>query len=130
MAINKVLVVDDSPSVRKQLELELELFDVDVDYAATAKEAMDYLEQGNYDVAFLDVVLPDKDGFSICRHIKETNEGTSVIMLTGKAKQADKVKGALAGCDAYMVKPVGRLMFQTTVRNYLELMNSSSVVEA
>ena len=126
----RALVVDDSPSVRKQLELELELFDVDVDYAATAKEAMDYLGKGNYDVAFLDVVLPDKDGFSICRHIKETKEGTSVIMLTGKAKQADKVKGALAGCDAYMVKPVGRLMFQTTVRNYLTLINSSSVVEA
>jgi len=126
----RALVVDDSPSVRKQLELELELFEVDVDYAATAKEAMDYLGQVNYDVAFLDVVLPDKDGFSICRHIKETSESTSVIMLTGKAKQADKVKGALAGCDAYMVKPVGRLTFQTTVRNYLTLMNSSSVVEA
>jgi CheY-like chemotaxis protein len=126
----RALVVDDSPSVRKQLELELELFEVDVDYAATAKEAMEYLGQVDYDVAFLDVVLPDKDGFSICRHIKETSEGTSVIMLTGKAKQADKVKGALAGCDAYMVKPVGRLTFQTTVRNYLTLMNSSSVVEA
>lgn len=126
----RALVVDDSPSVRKQLELELELFDVDVDYAATAKEAMHYLGQGDYDVAFLDVILPDKDGFSICRYIKETSEGTSVIMLTGKAKQADKVKGALAGCDAYMVKPVGRLTFQTTVRNYLTLMNSSSVVEA
>ena len=126
----RALVVDDSPSVRKQLELELELFDVDVDYAANAKDAMDYLGQGNYDVAFLDVVLPDKDGFSICRHIKETSEGTSVIMLTGKATQADKVKGALAGCDAYMVKPVGRSTFQATVRNYLTLMNSSSVVEA
>jgi CheY-like chemotaxis protein len=126
----RALVVDDSPSVRKQLELELELFDVDVDYAATAKEAMDFLGLEKYDVAFLDVVLPDKDGFSICRHIKETSEDTSVIMLTGKAKQADKVKGALAGCDAYMVKPVGRLTFQSTVRNYLTLIDSSSVVEA
>ena len=56
----RALVVDDSPSVRKQLELELELFDVDVDYAATAKEAMELLEHDEYDVAFLDVVLPDK----------------------------------------------------------------------
>ena len=124
------LVVDDSPSVRKQLELELELFNVNVDYAATAKEAMDLLDNDVYDVAFLDVVLPDKDGFTICRHIKETSKETTVIMLTGKAKQADKVKGALAGCDAYMVKPVGRMTFQSTVRNYISLAESASAVEA
>lgn len=125
----RALVVDDSPSVRKQLELELELFDVNVDYAATANEAMSKLNAEDYDVAFLDVVLPDKDGFSICRHIKETTRNTSVIMLTGKAKQADKVKGALAGCDAYMVKPVGRLTFQATVRNYLSLIDASAAIE-
>jgi CheY-like chemotaxis protein len=126
----RALVVDDSPSVRKQLEIELELFNVNVDYAATAKEAMDLLDSDVYDVAFLDVVLPDNDGFSICRHIKEKISETSVIMLTGKAKQADKVKGALAGCDAYLVKPVGRMTFQTTVRDYLSLVESISAVEA
>ena len=126
----RALVVDDSPSVRKQLEIELELFNVNVDYAATAKEAMDLLDIDVYDVAFLDVVLPDQDGFMICRHIKETSKDTTVIMLTGKAKQADKVKGALAGCDAYMVKPVGRMTFQSTVRNYLSLVESASAVQA
>ncbi len=126
----RAIVVDDSPSVRKQLEIELELFNVSVDYAATAKEAMDLLDTEDYDVAFLDVVLPDKDGFTICRHIKETSKDTNVIMLTGKAKQADKVKGALAGCNAYMVKPVGRMTFQSTVRNYLSLVEPASAVEA
>ena len=127
---SRVLVVDDSPSVRKQLEIELDLFNADVDYAATAKEAMDYLETDVYDVAFLDVVLPDKVGFTICRYIKEMIKDTSVIMLTGKAKQADKVKGALAGCDAYMVKPVGRMTFQATARKFLSLIESPSAVEA
>ncbi len=126
----RALVVDDSPSVRKQLEIELEQFNVNVDYAATAQEAMDYLDADDYDVAFLDVVLPDKDGFTICRHIKESSRDTTVIMLTGKAKQADKVKGALAGCDSYMVKPVGRMTFQATVKNYLSLVESASAVEA
>lgn len=128
--VPRALVVDDSPSVRKQLEIELELFNVNVDYAATAKEAMDLLDTDDYDVAFLDVVLPDKDGFTICRRIKETSKETTVIMLTGKAKQADKVKGALAGCDAYMVKPVGRMTFQSTVKNYLSLVQPASAVEA
>lgn len=126
----KVLVVDDSPSVRKQLELELGLFIAEADYAATANEAFEMLQKLNYDVAFLDVVLPDKDGFSICRHIKETSKETSVIMLTGKAKQADKVKGALAGCDAYIVKPVGRMTFQSIVKNYLRLIDKNTVMEA
>ena len=128
--VPRALVVDDSPSVRKQLEIELDLFNVNVDYAANAKEAMELLDSDVYDVAFLDVVLPDKDGFTICRHIKEARKDTSVIMLTGKAKQADKVKGALAGCDAYLVKPVGRMTFQSAVKNYLSLIESASAAEA
>lgn len=114
------LVVDDSASVRKQLELELNFFSTEVDYAGTAAEAMRLLEEHYYDVAFLDVVLPDTNGFQICKRIKATSRSTSVIMLTGKSTQADRVKGALAGCDAYLVKPVGRSTFQGTVKNYLE----------
>ncbi|MBI1423871.1 MAG: response regulator [Gammaproteobacteria bacterium] len=126
----RALVVDDSPSVRKQIELELNLFNVDADYAATMAEAMTMLEDNHYDIAFLDVVLPDGDGFRICRSIKQTPNGTRVIMLTGKATPADKVKGTMAGCDAYLVKPVGRMTFQNTVCNYLQLREQLEVIHA
>lgn len=118
--VSRALVVDDSASVRKQIELELNFFSADVDYAGSATEAVRLLDQNYYDVAFLDVVLPDSDGFQICKRIKATTRSTNVIMLTGKSTQADRVKGALAGCDAYLVKPVGRATFQGTVKDYLE----------
>jgi CheY-like chemotaxis protein len=128
--IDHVLVVDDSLSVRKQLELELDLFDVNVDYAETAQEAFNLLKTNNYDLALLDVVLPDKDGFLICKHIKATNKETIAIMLTGKATPADKIKGSLAGCDDYLIKPVGRITFQNAVKNYIPLKSTNKAVEA
>ena len=117
----RAIVVDDSASVRKQIELELALFDVEVDYAESVEQTSELLEKNNYDLAFLDVVLPDGDGFQICKSIKQTTKGTKVIMLTGKATAADKIKGTMVGCDAYLVKPVGRMTFQNTTCNYLKL---------
>jgi CheY-like chemotaxis protein len=126
----KALVVDDSASVRKQLELELALFDVGVDYAENADEAYQLLSKQIYDVAFLDVVLPDSDGFLICKSIKNNNKQTNVVMLTSKASPADKVKGSLAGCDDYLVKPVGRQTFQNATRKYLKLIASPKAMGA
>lgn len=126
----RALVVDDSPSVRKQLELELELFKVEADYAADAEQAFELLKNRHYDLALLDVVLPTLDGFEICKHVKASSSDTIVIMLTGRSDQADRVKGSLAGCDAYMVKPVGRNTFQSVVGNYLSLDDSVSLAQA
>jgi len=125
-----VLVVDDSASVRKQLEIELDMFDVAVDYADSAGSAFTLLNTNAYDLALLDVVLPDKDGFQICKFIKAKNKETIAIMLTGKATQADKIKGSLAGCDDYLIKPVGRATFQNAVKNYIPLKTTNKAIEA
>ena len=125
-----VLVVDDSQSVRKQLELELDLFAVTVDYAESAESAFSLLANNTYDLALLDVVLPDKDGFQICKFIKTKNKETIAIMLTGKATQADKIKGSLAGCDDYLIKPVGRATFQNAVKNFIPLKSTNTAIEA
>lgn len=128
----RALVVDDSASVRKQLEIELKLFNVNVDYAEDAERAFDLLQKNKYDVAFLDVVLPDQDGYTICKSIKTNSEmkRMKVIMLTGKSTHSDKVRGSLAGCDAYLVKPVGRLTFQNTTKHYLPIIESVKAMEA
>ncbi len=128
--IQRVLVVDDSSSVRKQLELELDLFNVSVDFAESASSAFSLLNSNTYDLALLDVVLPDKDGFQICKHIKAECSNTIAIMLTGKATQADKIKGALAGCNDYLIKPVGRITFQNAVKNFIPLKTTSTAIEA
>jgi len=129
-SIPRALVVDDSPSVRKQLELELDLFNVNVDFAKSAEEALTLIDTHHYQVAFLDVVLPDKDGFQICKQLKATSKNTAAIMLTGKATQSDKIKGSLAGCDAYLVKPVGRKTFQSAASKFLSLINQEKFSEA
>ena len=126
----QVLVVDDSPSVRKQLEIELDMFDVSVDFADCAEAAFKLLNTSVYDLALLDVVLPDKDGFQICKFIKANNKETIAIMLTGKATQADKIKGSLAGCDDYLIKPVGRETFQNAVKNYISIKTTNKAIEA
>ena len=126
----RVLVVDDSPSVCKQLEIELLQFAVEVDYVPSARKAIEMIGKYNYTVAFLDVVLPDWDGFKICKHIKSKTPNTTVVMLTDKATTGDKLRGALAGCDAYLVKPVGRQTFQATVKKHLPLATNTQALGA
>jgi len=115
------LIVDDSRPVRKQIELELKLFGIQVDSAESGEQAFDMLNLKTYDLIFLDVVLPGVDGYHICKAIKKdkVKKRTPVIMLTGKSSPFDRVKGALAGCDTYLTKPVKQASFQKVVRKYL-----------
>ncbi|MFZ1326990.1 MAG: response regulator [Candidatus Contendobacter sp.] len=116
------LVVDDSSPVRRQLEIELKLFGIDVDAAATGEEGIEFFSHKNYNLIFLDVVLPGIDGYQICKLIKrdKARKKTPVIMLTSKSSPFDRVKGALAGCDSYLTKPVKQDTFQKVVKKYLK----------
>ena len=118
-----VLVVDDSSTIRKQLELELKLLGVRVDAVESGEQAFESLARKNYDLIFLDVVLPGVDGYQICKTIKKdkAKKKTPIIMLTSKSSPFDRVKGALAGCDTYLTKPVKQSLFQKTVKKYLKL---------
>lgn len=115
------LVVDDSQAVRKQIELELRLFDVAADYAESGEQAFEFLDHKSYDVVFLDVMLPGVDGYRICRSIKKdkAKKHMPVIMLTGKSSPFDRIKGAFAGCDTYLTKPVAHDSFRKVIRKYL-----------
>lgn len=115
------LVVDDSGPVRKQIELELKIFGIQVDTVATGEQAIEYFNQNRYNLIFLDVVLPGVDGYQLCKMLKKdkVRKKTPVIMLTSKSSPFDRVKGALAGCDAYLTKPVKQETFQKVVKKYL-----------
>ena len=126
----RVLIVDDSPAVCKQLEIELMQFSVIVDYVPSARKAIEMISKYQYKLAFLNVVLPDWDGFKICKHIKSKAPHTTVVMLTDKATTGDKLRGALSGCDAYLIKPVGRQTFQEVVKKYLPLATASQALGA
>lgn len=117
----KVLIVDDSPVIRKQIELQLKLLNVTADTAEDGESALEMINQREYMMIFLDVVMPGMDGYKVCREIKRSPETRTVpvIMLTGRSSPFDRVKGKLAGCDSYLTKPVVREAFEKTVKPYL-----------
>ena len=117
------LVVDDSLPVRVQMDLALRPFASHVDFAETGEKAFELIQQNVYDIVFLDVILPGADGYEICKFIKSdpSRKGTPVIMLTSNSSPADRIKGRLAGCDTYLIKPVRHEVFLGVVERYFNL---------
>ena len=115
------LVVDDSLPIRTQLKMALENMGSDVDFAENGDDALEFVKSKNYDIVFLDVVLPGVDGYEICKIIKQDPDkrNTPVIMLTSNTSPADRVKGKLAGCDTYLIKPVQLAVFEEVVSECL-----------
>ena len=117
----KAMVVDDSQPVRKQLEIQLKMLGVSVELAENGEQAIELSKGNEYDIIFLDVVMPGIDGYKVCKFLKQNNRSktTPVIMLTGKSSPFDKVKGSLSGCDTYLTKPLQHEEFQSIARKYL-----------
>ncbi len=119
----RALVVDDSPTVCKQLDQELRKLNIVADLAETGERGLELLMQHNYDVIFLDVVLPGTDGYQVCKEIRKNPriKQTPVIMLTSKSSPFDRVRGSLVGCSAYLTKPVNYSEFRETVGKYVKI---------
>lgn len=117
----RALVVDDSPTVRKQLVLELACFNIKVDTAETGEQGLEMLRNSHYDIIFLDVVLPGTDGYQVCKTLRKEQETkrTPVIMLTSKSSPFDKVRGSLSGCSSYLTKPVDYDNFFKVLEGFL-----------
>lgn len=125
------LVVDDSLPVRRQIGIHLAPLVGRVDLAEDGERAVEFIANQSFDIIFLDVVLPGMDGYKICREIKRNKrtKNTPVIMLTGKSSPFDKVKGKLAGCDAYLTKPVDDSTFNEVVHKYLEIRQTDETLD-
>jgi CheY-like chemotaxis protein len=104
----RALIVDDSPTVRSQLASALNKMGILAEVAPGAREALEMLDHQHFDVAMVDVVMPDMDGYKLTREIKrnKTLRGMPVIILTSKSSPFDLARGALSGCDSYLTKPV------------------------
>ena len=104
--MKKILVLEDEPSIRSFVVINLRRSGYEPIEAATGEEALEKLKQ-NPDtlVALLDVMLPDIDGFEVCRRIRATNTKIGIIMLTARSQEMDKVTGLMTGADDYVTKP-------------------------
>lgn len=100
----KILIIEDEPGLVEFLRLELTLEGNDIDVAMTGAEALELARRAEYDAILLDVMLPDIDGFEICRQLRGSSE-TPIIMLTARGATNDRVAGLDAGADDYLVKP-------------------------
>jgi CheY-like chemotaxis protein len=104
----RVLVVDDSSVAREFLAHLLQGQGVRVDQAGSAEEARQWLTRNKYDGMFLDVNMQGIDGYTFCREIRISKEhrDLGIVMVTSRDGLVDKARGALAGCKAYVTKPV------------------------
>jgi len=105
-----VLIVDDEQHIRLLIEQALEeLADdgVDLFTAADGDEALEVIEAQHPDLVFLDVMMPRRNGFEVCRAVKQDLGLTSthVVLLTAKGQAYDREQGMAAGADAYLTKP-------------------------
>ena len=104
MAKHKILVVDDEESLCEILQFNLEVEGYEVDVAYSAEQAL-RMHPERYSLILLDVMLPDIDGFEVCRSIRATNKAIGIIMLTARTQEMDKVTGLMTGADDYVTKP-------------------------
>jgi DNA-binding response OmpR family regulator len=102
---HRLLLVDDEPRIRRVLRLALEDEGYQVAEAANGYDALAALRREPPDVVLLDLMLPDRDGFTVCREIRRTSD-VPVIMVTARTDSHDVVAGLEAGADDYVTKPL------------------------
>jgi two-component system, OmpR family, response regulator len=103
--IPKVLVVDDEPNIRELVEVALKFHGCAVAVCATGKEALHQAETYEPDLMVLDVMLPDMDGFEVCRTLRTSGNEVPVIFLTARDTTSDTIRGLTLGGDDYVTKP-------------------------
>ena len=104
MSKKKILIVEDELSIAELERDYLEINDFEVAIETNGRAGLDAALAGNFDLFILDVMLPDVDGFEICRAIRE-KKNTPVIMVTARKDDIDKIRGLGLGADDYVTKP-------------------------
>ena len=113
-----ILIVDDEKEITDLVEIYLKNDGYQVCKCSNGKEALAWIETQEIDLAILDIMLPDIDGFSLCKKIRETYY-FPIIMLTAKVEDIDKINGLTMGADDYMTKPFNPLELVTRVKSQL-----------
>ena len=105
--MKKILVCEDEEAIRDFVVINLQrsgYTTVDVGCGEDALKAFDE-QNGDFDVALLDIMMPGIDGFAVCKQLREKSDNLGIIMLTAKSQEMDKVRGLMLGADDYIVKP-------------------------
>lgn len=114
----KILLIDDDEKLAGLLGTYFERFDLDLDSATLPSVGLDKLAAGEPDLVILDVMLPEQDGFEVCRKIRKTS-AVPIIMLTARGEVTDRIVGLEIGADDYLPKPFEPRELVARIQNVL-----------
>ena len=125
---NKILIVDDDENICELLNLYLKKDGFDTSIAYNGRQAVELAEKYNPDLILLDIMLPELDGWQVCREIRKKSE-VPIIMLTAKGETFDKILGLELGADDYVTKPFDTKEVVARIKAVLRRSNESEKAE-
>ena len=117
--MSRILIVEDEPGIALGLEDDLKIEGYEVEVVSDGNAASRRAREAAFDLILLDVMLPGKDGFEVCRELRRHGVRTPILMLTAKAQEAEKVLGLELGADDYVTKPFGTRELRARVKALL-----------
>lgn len=103
--MKRILVVEDEEHIAEGLQMNLEAEGYEVAVAADGIAALDLYHKGQFDLIILDIMIPGKDGLTVCKEIRQEGGRLPVLFLTARDRQSDRIDGFLSGGDDYITKP-------------------------
>lgn len=124
----KILVVDDEPFALKSVSFVLKRGGYAVKEGKDGMEALDLIRQWKPDIVFLDIMMPKKNGYEVCREVRQDPalKGTHIIMLTAKGQGIDKTQALEAGADDYLTKPFSPILLLKKVEEVFQQVKNVS----
>ncbi len=127
--MKRILVVEDEPGIALGLEDDLKMEGYQVEVIGDGVVASHRAKEGGFDLILLDVMLPGKDGFEVCRDLRRSGLRTPILMLTAKTQEAEKVLGFELGADDYVTKPFGTRELRARIKALLRRAGEDSGAE-
>lgn len=128
--MTRILVVEDEPGIALGLEDDLRMEGYDVEVAADGVTAAGRAREAHFDLILLDIMLPGKDGFEVCRELRKAGVRVPVMMLTARTQEAEKVMGFELGADDYVTKPFGTRELRARIKALLRRANGEGPADA
>ena len=117
--MTSILVVEDDPAIALGLEDDLKLEGYDVEVARDGETALARARERRFDLIVLDLMLPHKDGYQVCRELRHGGMDAPIIMLTARTQEAEKVLGLEMGADDYVTKPFSPIELRARIKAVL-----------
>lgn len=129
----KILIAEDDPNILNALQEILENEGFDIVKADNGQKAIDVYNAENPDFVCLDIMMPEVNGYDVCKTIRQDNQNIPIIFLSAKTEEIDRVVGLELGADDYIIKPFGArevvARIRAVTRRYMRVENTNSVDE-